>query len=95
MTMKIIGMRGLKSNGAYPVKMPTLSIDASSLTQSVTGERKHIKIKAKKPGPNPNFGAILKFEMYLPVQNKYCPNLSVIFILKNCFLIYIKKVRCL
>jgi hypothetical protein len=77
MTMKIIGMRDIKSNGAYPVKMPSLTIDASSLTQSVTGERKLIKIKSKKPGNNPNFGTILKFEMYLPVQNKMCPLLTV------------------
>ena len=75
-----LGLRGLKPKGLMPIKKPFISFDLCSLNQNTangTGSfLKNIKTNPNNKGENPNITAIIKFEVELPVDNTFMPELQ-------------------
>ena len=61
--MKILGLRGLKSLGVFPVKRAFIKFDLNSLRAKEQKldlqEKKAISTQPNSPGPDPNISTII------------------------------------
>jgi len=62
-TIRILGLRNLKSLGLFPVKRPFIKFDINSLrpieTKQNLAEKKKIVTQPKESGPNPNLTTLI------------------------------------
>jgi len=95
-SIKILGLRGLKSLGLFPVSRPFIKFDINGMKtnekKETLEEKKHLQTQPTI-GSNPNICTILNFELDLPIEIAYCPYLNVFFFLDfNGFDVKIFKV---
>ena len=62
-TLRILGLRNLKSLGLFPVKRPFITFDINSLrpleTKQSLKEKKKIETQPKESGSNPNLSTLI------------------------------------
>lgn len=79
--IKILGLRGLKSLGLFPVSRPFIKFDINGMKTNERKEslyeKKSLKTQPSEVGSNPNICTILTFEVELPIDTTYCPSLNV------------------
>ena len=93
--IKILGLRGLKSLGLFPVSKPFIRFDINGMKtnekKETLNEKKFLQTQPSASGSNPNICTILNFELELPKDSSYCPSLNVFFFILfkyYCWFIY-------
>jgi hypothetical protein len=80
-TIKILGLRGLKSLGLFPVSKPFIRFDINGMKtnekKEILNEKKFLQTQPNATGSNPNICTILNFELELPKEISFCPSLNV------------------
>ena len=65
MSIKILGLRNLKSLGLLPVKRPFIKFDINSMKardqKQALAEKQTIQTQPKESGSDPNFATILTY----------------------------------
>ena len=76
----LLGMRSLKPKGLFPIKKSFINFDLNCLNQCGKTNSgsflKNIKTNPCDKGPNPNMNAIIKFDVELPIDEIFMPNLQ-------------------
>jgi hypothetical protein len=76
--INVLGLRGLKPLSFLPIKKAFITFDLNSV--NVTGKDensiKSIKTYPKKSGPNPTINTVLKFDIRLPKEDIFMPELQ-------------------
>jgi hypothetical protein len=76
--MNILGLRALQSPGILPVKKAYVQFKIKSLVPPNLSSIQDIATLPSAPGPNPTLRIPLNFQIPLPVDPHYTPNLTAI-----------------
>jgi len=78
--ISILGLRCLKSNGILNIQKPFIKFDVNGLRSQTSKlkENKIIIVNSLEGGSDPNFSAILKFQVELPKNHLLCPSLTCV-----------------
>ena len=71
----ILGLRDLASPGILPVKKAFIEFGLKSMMPPGTSNLKNIKTQPSAPGPNPTLNTTLMFQIPLPTDSLFCPNM--------------------
>jgi len=76
--VNVLGLRSLKPLSFLPIKKAFIVFDLNSVNISGKDDKtiKSIKTNPKKPGPNPTINTVMKFDIRLPEENIFMPDLQ-------------------